>query len=205
MLRNAVEGFDCSIVSANKKPFADSDMKTFKSLTLHRSTRFESTVGAGLPVISTIDRLLRGGDEIVRIAGSLSGTLGYIMSRIQNGKTRFSDAVQDAKARGYTEPDPRDDLSGTDVARKALIMARRMGLNVSMRDVKIEALFPDSMICLSLEDFMKKLPELDTDMRARVRSVFVDALELKSALEYTLEHRYRTRKIVMHAFDTSRP
>ena len=245
MLRNSVESFDCSVVSANKKPFADSDLKTFKALTLHRSTRFESTVGAGLPVIctwyssakrenfnylsrfithfvvrstrttthsqcnnsnthtnktrasrsntGTIDRLLRGGDEIVRVAGSLSGTLGYIMSNIQDGKTLFSDCVKDAKAKGFTEPDPRDDLSGTDVARKALIMARRIGLNVSMSDVEIEPLFPNSMKSLTLNEFMKKLPELNADMSARVQ----DARDRNACLRYVATLDTRPAKPVL--------
>jgi len=193
LLQNALENFDCAIVSANKVPFADTSTEMFHALSHSSSSRFESTVGAGLPVISTIDRLLRGGDDVVRISGSLSGTLGYIMSKIEDGKTCFSDAVLEAKKRGFTEPDPRDDLSGTDVARKALIMARRIGVNASMRDVTIEPLFPVEMKKLSLDQFMKRLSELDDDMSARV----VDANQRKGSLRYVATLDLRPAKPVL--------
>ncbi|CAD6268601.1 unnamed protein product [Miscanthus lutarioriparius] len=82
-----------------------------------RRIRFESTVGAGLPVISSVTRIIASGDPISRIVGSLSGTLGYVMSELEDGK-KFSEVVKNAKSLGYTEPDPRDDLGGMDVARK---------------------------------------------------------------------------------------
>ena len=129
----------------------------------------------------------------MRVAGSLSGTLGYIMSNIQDGKSTFSDCVKDAKAKGFTEPDPRDDLSGTDVARKALIMARRIGLNVSMSDVEIEPLFPNSMKSLTLNEFMKKLPELNADMSARVQ----DARDRNACLRYVATLDTRRAKPVL--------
>src|ERR671913_675280 len=105
--------------------------------------RYEATCGAGLPVISTLRSLLDGGDEPIEIVGALSGTLGAIFTDLGNGAS-FSQAVRSAKANGFTEPDPRDDLSGLDVARKALILARTLGLRAELTDIKLEPLFgPD--------------------------------------------------------------
>src|SRR5215207_7184143 len=101
--------------------------------------RYEATCGAGLPVISTLRTLLDTGDEVVQITGSLSGTFGAIFSDVASGKP-FSAAVRNAKANGYTEPDPRDDLSGLDVARKALILARTMERGVNLDEIKVETL-----------------------------------------------------------------
>eukprot|EP00483_Globobulimina_turgida_P009359 UN09378 len=117
-----------AVTMANKKPLTGS-FSEFQSLTKNRQLiRFESTVGAGLPVISSLGRLLDCGDCIIKIEGQLSGTLGFILSELQSGKITFSQSVYKAKQLGFTEPDPRDDLSGIDVARKSLILARCMGI-----------------------------------------------------------------------------
>ncbi|XP_039037590.1 bifunctional aspartokinase/homoserine dehydrogenase 1, chloroplastic-like [Hibiscus syriacus] len=104
----------------------------------------ESTVGAGLPVISSINRIISSGDPIHRIVGSFSGTLGYVMSEVEDGKL-LSQVVKSAKSLGYTEPDPRDDLSGMDVARKALILARLLGRPIDLGSIRIESLYPEDM------------------------------------------------------------
>ncbi|KMZ68263.1 Homoserine dehydrogenase [Zostera marina] len=147
--------FGCCVVMANKKPFT-SNIEEYEELTLHfRRIRYESTVGAGLPVISSVTRLLASGDPITRIVGSLSGTLGYVMSEIEIGKP-FSEVVLFAKSLGYTEPDPRDDLSGMDVARKALILSRLLGWKIDMDSVQVESLYPDEMgpHLMNTEDFL---------------------------------------------------
>src|SRR5205809_1288202 len=106
--------------------------------TLDRRKRhflFEANVGAGLPVVSTLRDLIASGDEIVRIEGILSGTLSYLFNAF-DGRTPFSELVRQAHRMGYTEPDPRDDLSGTDVARKLLILARQIGLTMDLDEVR---------------------------------------------------------------------
>ncbi len=121
---------------------------------------YETTVGAGLPLISTIQDLLQSGDEILKIEGIFSGTLGYIFSNLKKDKP-FSEVVKTAFERGYTEPDPRDDLSGMDVARKILILAREIGLRKELADVHVDPPLPEDINKGSLDEFWKKLPGLD--------------------------------------------
>uniref|UniRef100_A0A7S3PA70 Homoserine dehydrogenase n=1 Tax=Aplanochytrium stocchinoi TaxID=215587 RepID=A0A7S3PA70_9STRA len=157
------------IVLANKKPLTGT-MEDFLKLTERRDfIRLESTVGAGLPTMITLRRILDSGDEIKKVEGQLSGTLGYILSALQKGD-KFSDVVVDAKAKGFTEPDPRDDLSGVDVARKALIISRCMGQSFNLSDIEIEALYPPEFEDISLDEFMSKLPELDEIVDDKVKS-----------------------------------
>lgn len=155
------------VVLANKKPLT-SDIKTFEHLTQDsEAIRFSSTVGAGLPMVNTLRRLRDAGDKIKRVEGAFSGTLGYVLTGLQN-KRPFSEIVAEAKSLGYTEPDPRDDLSGTDVGRKALIISRCLGSSLEMKDVQIEPLYPPEFAKLSVDEFMKRLPELDNKMKERV-------------------------------------
>src|SRR5262249_39609303 len=102
---------------------------------------FEANVGAGLPVVSTLRDLIASGDEIVRIEGILSGTLSYLFNTF-DGSVPFSTLVADAHGLGFTEPDPREDLSGQDVARKLLILARQIGLKMDLSDVRVDSLVP---------------------------------------------------------------
>ena len=155
------------VVLANKLPLVG-PLADYWALTgpARGALRYEATVGAGLPVIRTLEELLATGDEIHSIEGCFSGTLGYIFSRLEEGLT-FSAAVREAWQRGYTEPDPREDLAGSDVARKALILARRMGADcpsqreLELSQVAVEPLFPAEMADLSLEAFMDRIAELD--------------------------------------------
>ncbi|XP_071730600.1 uncharacterized protein [Rutidosis leptorrhynchoides] len=160
----------CCAVLANKKPLTCS-MEEFEKLFLQpRRMKHESTVGAGLPIIASLNRLISSGDTIKLIIGSLSGTLGYVMSELENGKP-FSEVVKAAKGLGYTEPDPRDDLSGMDVARKALILSRLLGYRTDMNNISIESLYPAEMgpDVMSLEDFLANgLPLLDSDIKERI-------------------------------------
>jgi aspartokinase/homoserine dehydrogenase 1 len=130
---------------------------------------YEATVGAGLPIIVTLRDLRETGDEIHRIEGIFSGTLAYLFN-VWDGREPFSSVVRDAKGRGFTEPDPRDDLSGMDVARKLVILAREMGLKLEVSDVELEGLIPPSLAGCSADEFMERLPELDAPMLARLEA-----------------------------------
>jgi aspartokinase/homoserine dehydrogenase 1 len=125
---------------------------------------YETTVGAGLPVIQTLRDLRETGDEIRSIEGIFSGTLAYLFN-VYDGSVPFSSIVREAKHRGYTEPDPRDDLSGTDVARKLIILGREMGLKLEMSDVQIESLVPSDLVGGSSDDFLAGLLRHDATMK----------------------------------------
>jgi aspartokinase/homoserine dehydrogenase 1 len=127
---------------------------------------YEATVGAGLPVIQTLRDLRETGDKIVSVEGIFSGTLAYLFN-VYDGKTPFSQIVTDAKNKGYTEPDPRDDLSGTDFARKVIILGREMGLKIEMKDVQVESLIPAGLEKGGIDDFMNGLPKYDAEMKKR--------------------------------------
>jgi len=124
---------------------------------------YEATVGAGLPIIQTLQDLRETGDEITSIEGIFSGTLAYLFN-VFDGSEPFSSIVRTAKQKGYTEPDPRDDLSGVDVARKLIILAREIGLVLELADVTIEGLVPDAVQSCGIEEFMSRLPEFDAAM-----------------------------------------
>jgi len=141
--------------------------------------RYEATCGAGLPVISTLRALLDTGDEPLEIAGALSGTMGAIFSDVAAGH-RFSAAVREAKARGYTEPDPRDDLSGLDVARKALILARTMGRAIDLADVSVQSLVPDALADVTVPEFLDGIRSEDESIAALAGS----ARDEDAALKY---------------------
>lgn len=143
-------------------------------------SRWETTVGAGLPMIATLNRLVASGDVIQRIAGTFSGTLGYVMTGLQEG-LKLSEVVREAHRLGYTEPDPRDDLGGVDVARKALILARGMGWRLVMDDVAVEGLYPPAMDALSVAEFLNALPQLDEEFAIRVQAAAANGQVLRYA------------------------
>jgi aspartokinase/homoserine dehydrogenase 1 len=130
---------------------------------------YEATVGAGLPIIQTLRDLRDTGDEIQRIEGILSGTLAYLFN-VWDGSESFSSIVRAAKAKGYTEPDPRDDLSGIDFARKLIILGREMGLKLEMADVQLEGLVPPALRSCSSEEFLDRLSEFDGPMAQRLQA-----------------------------------
>jgi aspartokinase/homoserine dehydrogenase 1 len=157
------------IVTPNKKANSGS-MPYYRSLQdAKRATGthylYEATVGAGLPIIQTLRDLRETGDDITQIEGIFSGTLAYLFN-VFDGSETFSSIVRAARARGYTEPDPRDDLSGLDVARKLIILGREMGLTLEMSDVQVEGLVPDALVKCSVDEFMERLPETDASMAA---------------------------------------
>ncbi|PWN06972.1 hypothetical protein [Rhodohalobacter mucosus] len=132
--------------------------------------RYETNVGAGLPVIRTVKSLIESGDEILEITGVLSGTMTYLFSQLDKGEP-FSKAVIKARSLGYAEPDPRDDLSGEDVARKFLILARICGLRLESSDIKVESLIPPSLKDVDASDFLERLHEADEEWKERMEPV----------------------------------
>lgn len=154
-----------AIVTPNKKANSSSwvQYKALKDSSQRKGVRFlyETNVGAGLPVINTLNDLLLSGDKIIQIEGVLSGTLNFIFSSYAAGQ-KFSDVVAEAKSKGYTEPDPRDDLSGTDVARKILILARETGTPLELEDIEIENLVPEDCRDVSADEFLVRLKAHDS-------------------------------------------
>ena len=159
------------LVLSNKGPLSGST-RQYEQLVNMLPERLwhEATVGAGMPIISTLDGLISSGDVILEIQASPSGTLGFVMSAVEGGR-RFSEVVEEAVALAYAEPDPRDDLSGLDVARKAIILARKMGREIEPEEIPYESLVPDGLEDVSLEEFMRRLPEHDEAFAERLLAV----------------------------------
>jgi bifunctional aspartokinase / homoserine dehydrogenase 1 len=161
------------VVLANKKPLAgpsaSAESLAALAATQGRRIRHEATVGAGLPVMDTFAKLTETGDEVLSIEGCLSGTLGFLLSELERGK-RFSEALNGAMRAGYTEPDPRDDLSGADVARKALILGRLMGFRGEPASVVTESLVPERARTLGVKQYLAQLGSHDADWAERIRT-----------------------------------
>jgi aspartokinase/homoserine dehydrogenase 1 len=170
LLEKAVaSGFD--LVLANKRPLSG---RRKDALGIERAVRdggrrlrFEATVGAGLPILDTYRKLVESGDRVLKIEGCLSGTLGFLLSEIEAGRP-FSQSLRRAIDRGYTEPDPRDDLSGADVGRKAVILGRLLGFRGEPEDVAVGSLVPAALRKLPLARFLDRLEELDSDWAERL-------------------------------------
>ncbi len=167
------------IITPNKKGGTGSmdSYRELKSLTRSGSRHYlyETTVGAGLPILITLRELVQTGDRVEKVEGVFSGTLSFIFNSFSSERP-FSDVVLEAKKRGYTEPDPRDDLSGMDFARKIVILAREAGIPIELQDVKIEPLLPPELQKGSVDEFLKNLPQIDAKMQTL-------AAEAKSAGE----------------------
>jgi cystathionine gamma-synthase len=161
------------LVLANKVPLAAdraSADRLHTTARLHgRRLLHEATVGAGLPVIDTLRKLQEAGDTILSIEGCPSGTLGYLFGELGRGR-RFSDALRQAVAAGYTEPDPRTDLSGLDVARKALILGRLIGFAGDLGNVAVDSLVPKSLDSAPVSEFLERVGELDAEWERRARA-----------------------------------
>jgi homoserine dehydrogenase len=166
LLRHAAEQ-GCGVVLANKRPLCE-DSATWRLLTGDGRLRYEATVGAGLPVISTLAYLQATGDRVLSVQGVLSGTLSYLFTRIEDGDS-FSAALRAAHELNYTEPDPRDDLGGMDVARKALILARTIGIPLELDDIAVQALYPPDMAGLPVADFLAQSAKLDRSYQQQQR------------------------------------
>jgi len=164
-----------SVCTANKGIFAGPESTYQELLSSIKSPArllHETTVGAGLPILSTINNLKASSHTILKVEGILSGTLAYVLGAVSGGKMSFSNAVKKAKELGYTEPDPRLDLGGIDVARKAIILARLSGLiGIELTKLDIESLVPESLRDCSVEEFMIGLPAFDNDFATKVASI----------------------------------
>jgi aspartokinase/homoserine dehydrogenase 1 len=146
---------------------------------------YETNVGAGLPVIDTFRNMLKSGDRLIHFSGVLSGSLSYIFGRLDEGAS-FSAAVLEARAKGFTEPDPRDDLSGADVARKALIVAREAGAEVELADVRVDPVFPaDFDLSGTVDEFLARLPAVDPWFADRVSTLRARGKVLRFAAHST--------------------
>jgi len=160
------------VVTPNKKAHSGSMQHYDELLAVRRRHGvhflYETTVGAALPIIGTLRDLRQTGDDIVSIEGIFSGTLAYLFNVFDTNKT-FSTIVREAHKSGYTEPDPRDDLSGMDVARKVIILAREMGMNLELEDIEVESLVPDALADGSVEDFLDALSAHDDAMADRLQ------------------------------------
>ena len=171
---------DGAVVYSNKAPLSRPmrDARGLWDAAAAGRVRYETTCGAGLPVISTLKSLLATGDRVIEIVGCLSGTLGAIFSDVADGKP-MSKAIVAAKAAGYTEPDPRDDLSGLDVARKALILARTIGRELDLTDIAVESLVPEALADCSVATFLESIADHDAAMTERQATARADNATLK--------------------------
>jgi aspartokinase/homoserine dehydrogenase 1 len=181
------------VVTPNKRAHSGA-IETYDELkrTSHAANThflYEATVGAGLPVINTLKDLVETGDDIEKISGIFSGTLAYLFN-VFDGSKPFSAIVREANDRGYTEPDPRDDLSGMDVARKAVILAREAGLDLELGDIEIESLVPAALAGASVEEFLERLADFDSPMADRLAT----ANSNRSVLRYVADVDLQTRK-----------
>lgn len=187
------------VVLANKRPLTG-PLETYQRLTASPRLRYEATVGAGLPVIGTLRSLLDTGDQVTAIEGAFSGTLGYLCSQLQKGVS-YSTAVRAAHRLGYTEPDPRDDLSGMDVARKALILARMLGWPLELSDVHVETLYPAALAGLSVAQFLESIAMLDAPYAMRVQAAQVQG----EVLRYQAEVREGRCRVGMESVPLDSP
>jgi aspartokinase/homoserine dehydrogenase 1 len=158
------------VVLANKRPLAGPRRQSSelweKVAAANQRMLTEATVGAGLPIFDTYRKLVESGDRVLKIEGCLSGTLGFVLTEVERGKS-FSQALRRAMELGYTEPDPRDDLSGADVGRKALILGRLLGFAGEPEDVAVESLVPAALGALGRDPFVARLADMDADWAKR--------------------------------------
>ena len=186
------------VIAANKKAFSG-ELKYFKELVnSDKKVYFESSCGAGLPLLRTLSDMVKSGDEIQLIEGVLSGTLSYIFN---NFTGKFSDIVNKAKELGFTEPDPRDDLNGIDVMRKVLILARICKFDLEASQVQVENIVPEALRNVNVDDFMRKLPEFDSYFSEIAKSAAI----ANKKLRYVGSIDFKTKKatVSLNAYEES--
>jgi bifunctional aspartokinase / homoserine dehydrogenase 1 len=194
-----------NIVAANKRAVTKSYSyySALKESSLKNNVKFlyETNVAAALPVISTMNDLKRAGDKIIKIEGVLSGTLSFLFNNMSPTK-KFSRILKEAKEKGYTEPDVRDDLKGTDSARKILVLIREAGFKLELTDIKVENLVPpEYRKIVSSEEFMKRLPELDDHFDKQLSH----ALANKCRLRYIASFNDGIAEVKLKEVDESHP
>ncbi|MDX2413117.1 MAG: bifunctional aspartate kinase/homoserine dehydrogenase I [Woeseiaceae bacterium] len=193
------------VITPNKKAFSSAyeDYEALQNAADEGSSHYfyETTVGASLPVISTLCDLIYTGDEIRSIRGIFSGTLAYLFN-VYDGSKPFSEIVRVAKENGYTEPDPRDDLSGMDVARKLTILAREIGQNIEIGDFPVQSLVPEALRECSIEEFLDRLPEYDDEIASIYRQATAENKQLRYVASFDAKGDAAVR---LEAVDASHP
>jgi aspartokinase/homoserine dehydrogenase 1 len=202
---------DIHVITANKHA-GSGDYQRYRAIMRaargpRASFRYTATVGAGLPIIQTLRDLLDTGDQLIAIEGMFSGTLAYIFSRF-DGSAPLSTLVREARELGYTEPDPRDDLSGRDVARKLVILSREAGMQLSMSDVALEGLVPEPLRDIPTASFLDRLSEMDTLMNDKLVAARERGMKLRYTASVAADGKPRVGLVELpigHPFTTSRP
>ncbi len=193
------------VITPNKKAFSSDygDYQALQDAADEGSSHYfyETTVGAALPVITTLCDLIHTGDEVRSIRGIFSGTLAYLFN-VYDGTTAFSEIVRVAKDSGYTEPDPRDDLSGMDVARKLTILARELGQRIEIGDFPVKNLVPESLRDCSVDEFLAKLPEYDDEMEALYKNAAAENKQLRYVANLDADG---TASVGLEAVDATHP
>jgi aspartokinase/homoserine dehydrogenase 1 len=195
-----------AVVTPNKRGFSSS-LEFYQMIRASSESRrtpllHETCVGAALPILGTLNDLVRSGDTVLTIDAVLSGTLSFIFSALRSG-TPFSEAIREAMARGYTEPDPRDDLSGLDVARKVLILARDAELPLELSDISLNSPLPEELRSGSVEDFLKALPSVDRHFEQLTAAATAENKRLFFGAHIDCERRVAT--IGLHAVGLHHP
>jgi aspartokinase/homoserine dehydrogenase 1 len=193
------------VITPNKKGFSGTyeQYRLMRDKAEHGSSHvfYETTVGAGLPIITTLRDLIDTGDEVRSVEGIFSGTLAYLFN-VYDGTTEFSEIVRVAKESGYTEPDPREDLSGMDVARKLTILARELGQEIEIGDFPVQNLIPEALREGSIDEFLDRLSEYDDDMK----SLYEEASSAGKKLRYVARLAADgTASVGLEAVDAAHP